>query len=67
MPSAENVHDDDVAEEGEELKRVRIVRTPTAAQRRQHEDENHSIYREWCEVCIQARGLGQQQRTAKWK
>ncbi len=61
------MHDDDVAEEGEELKRVRVVRTPTAAQRRQHEDENHSIYREWCEVCIQARGLGQQHRTAKWK
>ena len=52
-------------EESEEFRRSQKVTMPTPAQIQQHEDENHAIYRNWCEVCVASRGLGQQHRRDK--
>ncbi len=37
-------------------------KTPTEAERRDHEDSNHATYRAWCHVCVLARGVGPQHR-----
>jgi len=45
-------------EEPEELKRLTAGRSPTREMREQHEIENHAVYRDWCDVCVGARGVG---------
>ena len=45
---------DDEVEEPEELRQVTVGRAPTEGQRREHEVENHSVYREWCVVSCDA-------------
>ena len=52
--------DEDEIEEPEELRKVTVGLAPTERQRRQHEEEYHSVYREWCEVYVVARGTGAQ-------
>ena len=53
----EETLEDSECEEPEELRRVTQCREPTLEQRRQHELESHVAYREWCSICVQARGL----------
>eukprot|EP00972_Heterocapsa_arctica_P052616 7742583-Heterocapsa_arctica.AAC.1 len=48
-------------EEPEELKKLTAGRSPIALQREQHDIDNHSVYRDWCGVCVAARG----QRTPR--
>ena len=48
------VGNDDEFEEPEELRKVTVGRALTERQRREHEGENHSVHREWCEVCVAA-------------
>ena len=62
MPALEDVDSDPDFEEPEELRKIKAVRAPTESQRRQHIEENHSTYREWCDVCIAARATGTQHR-----
>ena len=57
--------DEEAEEEPEEVKRIAAGRAPTQQQRQRHEEENHSCYREWCEVCVAARGIGTQHRKKK--
>ena len=60
--------DDDSEEDFEanaEFRQIQRVNKPTAQQVQQHEDENHAVYRNWCEVCVASRGLGQQKRRDK--
>ena len=48
--------DGDDFEEPEELrKKVTLGRAATERQRREHEEENHSVHRGWCEVCVMLR------------
>jgi hypothetical protein len=54
--------DDDDEIEAEEVKRMEEVEEPTARQRQEHEEENHAIYRKWCNVCVAGRGVGGQHR-----
>ena len=54
-------------EEPEELKKVNVGRSPTAKQRQEHEEENHAVYREWCEVRVAARGTGAKNRRQQKK
>ena len=51
----------------EELRKVTVGRAPTERQRREHEGENHSMNREWCEVCVAARGTGAQHQNRRRK
>ena len=52
-------------EESEEFKKSVEVSEPTQKQRDDHEMENHAVYRNWCPVCIQSRGLGTQHRKSR--
>ena len=52
-------------EEPEEFKKLTAGRSPTPAQREQHELENHAVYRDWCSICVGSRGLGTQHRRKK--
>ena len=54
-------------EEPEELRKLHAGRSPTERQRREHEEENHAVYREWCETCVATKGLGSQHRKANRK
>ena len=49
-------------EEPAELHKLRQVRTATPKEVENHEKENHTVYREWCEVCRGARSTGPQHR-----
>ena len=49
-------------EEPAELRKLRQVRTATPKEVENHETENHTVYREWCEVCRGARSTGPQHR-----
>ena len=53
--------------EPEELKKLTAGRSPTREMREQHEIENHSVYRDWCDVCIGARGVGTPHRRKERK
>ena len=58
--------EEDEISEPEEVRKLREVRAPTAQQRREHIARDHAEYRDWCEVCIAARGIGgQHRRTLK--
>ena len=57
--------DEEETSEPEELKRVTACRKPTRRQIEDHEDENHSAFREWCEVCLAARGTGAPHRRRR--
>ena len=46
-------------EEPEDLRKT-AGHTPTERERREHEEEHRSAHREWCEVCVAARGTGAQ-------
>ena len=50
--------DDEDIEEPEEFKRVVACRKPTRKQIKEHEDDNHAVFRDWCEVCLAPRGTG---------
>ena len=52
-------------EEPEELKRVVACRAPTQAEKEEHALQNHAVYRDWCSVCVAARGLGTPHRRRK--
>lgn len=52
-------------EEPEEFKKLTAGRSPTPAQREQHELENHAVYRDWCSICVGSRGLGTPHRRKK--
>ena len=56
------VGSEEEVEEGEEFRQIQRVTRPTAQQIQDHEDENHAIYRNWCEVCVASRGLGQHKK-----
>ena len=47
--TAESVVGNGDDDEFEELTRVTVGRAPTERQRRQHEEGNHSVYREFCD------------------
>ena len=49
-------------EENVEFKKIREVSMPRADMVAKHELENHAIYRDWCPVCVQGRGRGEQHR-----
>ncbi|CAE8638172.1 unnamed protein product, partial [Polarella glacialis] len=49
-------------EEPEEMKRVTEVVTPSSRMLADHGLENLAVYRNWCEICVASRGLGQQHR-----
>ena len=49
---------DDDCEGPDDLGNVTEGRAPTGRPRREHDEENRSVYREWCEVCVAARGNG---------
>ena len=53
------------AEEPEEVRRIAACRKPTRKQTEEHEDENHAVYREWCEVCVASRGTGTPHRRRR--
>eukprot|EP00972_Heterocapsa_arctica_P103989 15325981-Heterocapsa_arctica.AAC.1 len=40
-------------------------RSPTALQTEQHDIDNHVVYRDWCDVCVAARGQGTPRRRRK--
>ena len=53
---------------GEEMADVRVQRSPAQPSRQEvdeHEATCHSVYRSWCKVCIESRGIGQQHRAAE--
>ena len=52
-------------EQAEETRRAEAASEPTAKERERHELENHAVYRNWCPICIGARGLGTQHRRQK--
>ncbi|CAE8624736.1 unnamed protein product [Polarella glacialis] len=54
-------------EESEEMKRMTEVVTFSARVLADHALENHSVYRNFCERCVDCRGLGQQRRRQKEK
>ena len=37
---------------------LKKITQPSKSQIREHELQNHSVYRDWCKVCIEARGTG---------
>ena len=45
-------------EEVQRVKRLRVPRTPSAAEVEEHEDQGHVQYRSWCGICAGARGTG---------
>ena len=53
------------AEEPEELKRVKACSKPTQREIEEHEDQNHAVYRDWCEVCVASRGTGTPHRRRR--
>ena len=57
--------DEEVHEEPEEYRKLVAGRSPTAAQRREHEEQNHAVFRDWCPVCLKSRGQGTQHRKKK--
>ena len=44
------------------VSRARNPRAATEAERRDHEDQGHVQFRDWCVICHAARGTGQQHR-----
>ena len=47
---------------------VRVQRSPSQPSRQEideHEAACHSVYRSWCRICIESRGIGQQHRAAE--
>ena len=38
-------------------------RTPTRAEREEHELTAHSVYRSWCSACVKGRGVYQHHKT----
>ena len=70
-PEEEDSHADEDAvdregpqEESEEFRKSRAAAEPTNEQKENHLLENHAVYRPWCEVCVNSRGLGTQHRRA---
>ena len=49
------------------LKKLMAGRSPTREIREQHEIENHAVYRDWCDVCVDARGVGTPHRRREKK
>ena len=52
-------------EEPEELRRVKACSKPTQREIDEHEDQNHAVYRDWCEVCVASRGTGTPHRRRR--
>ena len=52
-------------EQPEALRRETAGRDPTAAQRAEHESENHDVFRYWCKICLAARSPGAVHRAVK--
>ena len=52
-------------EEAEKTREGVAASAPSRKTREQHEAENHVVYRSWCEVCVQSRGLGTQYRRRR--
>ncbi|CAK0904033.1 unnamed protein product, partial [Prorocentrum cordatum] len=55
--------DPNIIEESEEFKRARAARGPTRAQKEEHGEQNHAVYRSRCPVCRAARATGTQRRV----
>jgi hypothetical protein len=65
-PEALDVQEDDVQiEESAEFRKSLEIEEPTIAMRAQHDQENHSVYRPWCSICIAARGVGSVHRKSR--
>ena len=54
-------------EESEETRRVAAATEPSKQMREEHEAQNHAVYRSWCQICVESRGLGTQHRKKKQK
>ena len=48
--------------DSEEFRKLMSGRDPTPLQRARHEEENHAVYRDWCDICVAAKGTGTQHR-----
>ena len=35
------------------------LNNPTSREKQEHEDSGHAVYRSWCSVCFEGRGVGQ--------
>ena len=60
--------DEQVEEEPEEPEETRMAAAasaPSKQMREEHEAQNHAVYRSWCEICVQSRGLGTQHKKKK--
>eukprot|EP00971_Amphidinium_carterae_P313078 6221951-Amphidinium_carterae.1 len=63
-PDPDQVMEDgsDEGEQPEELRRLIIAREPSTIERKRHEQENHAVYKDWCPICVAAKGTGAQHR-----
>ena len=52
-------------EEPEETRMAAAASAPSKQMREEHEAQNHAVFRSWCEICVQSRGLGTQHRKKK--
>ncbi|CAK0814137.1 unnamed protein product, partial [Prorocentrum cordatum] len=61
------VHDAELAEEGEEQLRPKLLKAPhepSQLEIDEHEATGHAVYRNWCKICIAARAVGQPHQKA---
>ena len=66
--SGENIDDEYEAfsrEQPEALRRATSGREPTAAQKSEHEAENHAVFPDWCKICLAARAPSAVHRAVK--
>ena len=50
------------SEEPEETRMAAAASAPSKQMREEHEAQNQAVYRSWCEICVQSRGLGTQHK-----
>ena len=57
--SSAQAQEEVVGEESAPIVKVKSPMMPTKAEIEEHESLGHVVYRNWCPVCIAARGIGQ--------
>ena len=50
---------EDVGEEQQEVRRIKVPTEPTEKERAEHEEAGHVVHRNWCKICMAARATGQ--------
>ncbi len=61
----ESQSEEEMGEEPEETRSAEAASAPSKKMREQHEVENHAVFRSWCQICVESRGLGTQHRRRR--